>query len=238
MLTKAGRDVKCLECGTHWPSSTSAARALAAAAQTPTALHNNCSGKHAGFVCTAVATGRDPSGYVQPDHPTMCDVIAAVGAATGTRRTGEERGIDGCSIPTFVTPLRDLATGFARFGTGIGLPAGFAAAAARLREAVAAHPDMVAGEGRFDTEVMAALGTDAFVKGGAEGVVAGALPRLGLGFALKVDDGAARAADACAAVILSQLLGPHEILSKWATQELRNWNGLVVGSVGGVSFCV
>jgi L-asparaginase II len=235
MLEKAGRDAACLECGTHWPSSSSAARALAADGQTPTPLHNNCSGKHAGFVCTAVGTGRDPSGYIQPDHPTMRDVIAAVSAATGARLTAEGRGIDGCSIPTFVTPLRDLATGFARFGTGRGLPEGFAAAAARLRAAVAAHPEMVAGEGRFDTEVMVALGTAAFVKGGAEGVVAGALPALGLGFALKIDDGAARAADASAATLLAQFLGPHPVLAKWVDQDLTNWNGLVVGRVRGVA---
>jgi L-asparaginase II len=231
MLEKAGRDVTCLECGTHWPSSSSAARALAAAGQTPTALHNNCSGKHAGFVCTAVATGHDPSGYIQPDHPTMRDVIAAVGAATSTKLRPEDRGIDGCSIPTFLTSLRALATGFARFGTGVGLPEGFAAAAARLRDAVAAHPDMVAGEGRFDTEVMAELGTAAFVKGGAEGVVAGALPALGLGFALKIDDGTARAADACAAGVMAQYLGAHPVLAKWSDQEMRNWNGLAVGRI-------
>lgn len=234
MLHKAGRDVACLECGAHWPSSATAARALAASGGTPSALHNNCSGKHAGFVCAAVGAGRDPSGYIQPDHPTMRDVIGAVAAVTGAALEDADRGIDGCSIPTFLTPLRAVATGFARFGAGQHLPEGFAAAASRLRDAVAANPLMVAGEGQFDTEVMAALGAAAFVKGGAEGVVAGALPDLGLGFALKVDDGAARAADACAAMVLTRFLGPHAVLSKWGAQELRNWNGVVVGSVEGV----
>ncbi len=231
MLAKAGRDVTCLECGTHWPGSTKAARTLAAGGHVPSALHNNCSGKHAGFICTAVAGGRDPAGYIQPDHPTMRDSVAAVAAVTGARLDADNRGVDGCSIPTFVTPLRALATGFARFGGGVGLPEGFAQAAARLRAAVAGHPDMIAGEGRFDTEVTAALGQAAFVKGGAEGVLAGAMPTLGLGFALKVDDGAARAADACAAWLLARFLGEHAVLSKWANQELRNWNGMAVGTV-------
>jgi L-asparaginase II len=235
MLHKAGREVACLECGAHWPSSATAARALAADGGAPSALHNNCSGKHAGFVCAAVAAGREPAGYIQPDHPTMRAVIGAVAAVTGTAFDDADRGVDGCSIPTFLTPLRAVATGFARFGTGRHLPAGFAAAAIRLREAVAANPRMVAGEGRFDTEVMEALGGAAFVKGGAEGVVAGALPGLGLGFALKVDDGAARAADASAAMVLTRFLGPHAVLSAWGAQVLRNWNGLVVGSVEGVT---
>jgi len=231
ILAKAGRDLVCLECGTHWPSSTTAARALAAAGDTPNALHNNCSGKHAGFVCTAVATNRNPAGYVDADHPTMRAVIEAVDVCTGARMQAARQGTDGCSIPTFMTPLRAVATGFARFGTGQGLPPEVAAAAARLRPAVAANPFMIAGEGRFDTEVMDALGEAAFVKGGAEGVVAGALPALGLGFALKIDDGAARAADAAAASLLRRLLGPAPVLERWASQKLRNWNGIEVGAL-------
>jgi L-asparaginase II len=234
MLRKAGRDVACLECGTHWPSSASAARALAAAGAQPSALHNNCSGKHAGFVCTAVATARDPAGYIQPDHPTMRDVIAAVTAATGAPLDAATRGVDGCSIPSFVTPLRAVATGFARFATGQRLPSGFAAAAVRLRAAVAAHPRMIAGPGRFDTEVTAALGDTVFVKAGAEGVVAGALPSHGLGFAIKADDGASRAADACAAMLLARFLGDAPVLAAWSRRPLTNWNGITVGEVVGV----
>ncbi len=234
MFAKAGRDVSGLECGTHWPSSTSAARALAAAGRHPNALHNNCSGKHAGFICTAIAAGTDPTGYVGPDHPTMRGVIGAVAAATGAPATQEARATDGCSIPCFLTPLRAIATGFARFGTGQNLPEGFAAAAARLREAVAANPDMIAGEGRFDTEITTALGTAAFVKTGAEGIHAGALPALGLGFALKIDDGATRAADAATAALLTRYLGPHDALIRWSATTLRNWNGIEVGRVVGV----
>jgi L-asparaginase II len=233
MLGKAGCSEVCLECGTHWPTSTSAGRALAAAGLKPGALHNNCSGKHAGFICTAVAAGQDPGGYIQPDHPTMQGVIKAVAAVTGAPQREEARGVDGCSIPTFVTPLRAVATGFARFGTGRHLPEGFADAASRLRRAVAANPVMVAGDGRFDTEVTAALGEAAFVKTGAEGVHAGALPSLGLGFAMKVDDGANRAADAATAALLRHFLGANETLTHWAAHPLKNWNGLPVGDVIG-----
>jgi L-asparaginase II len=231
MLAKAGRDVQCLECGTHWPSSATAARALAAAGHTPSALHNNCSGKHAGFVCSAVAAGLDPYGYIQPDHPVMRAVIASVAAVTGAEHSEANSATDGCSIPTFLTPLRALATGFAKVGAGIGLPEGFAAAAARLRAAVAANPLMLAGEGRFDTEVTAALGEAVFVKGGAEGVSAGALPGLGLGFALKIDDGAPRAADACTAAVLTRYLGDHPVLAGWRARTLPNWNKLPVASI-------
>lgn len=236
MLAKSGQDESCLECGIHWPNSGSAARALAAAGTPAGPLHNNCSGKHAGFVCACIAMGQDFAGYVSPDHPMMRDVTASVAAVTGAALDRQNPAIDGCSIPSFRIRLRDLAAGFARFGTGIGLPAEFAAAAARLRRAVAGHPAMLAGEGRFDTVVTAALGEAAFVKLGAEGVYCGALPMLGLGFALKCDDGAERAAECATAALLRRFLGPQPVLDALAAPALRNWNGLEVGQLRSSQF--
>lgn len=223
MLAKAGRDASCLECGAHWPLDTAAARALAALGEVPGALHNNCSGKHAGFICLACASGEDPAGYVRPDHPTMRRVTAALAEATGTRLDEGNRGTDGCSIPTYAIPLRALASGFARFGVAGG-------AAARIRSAVAANPFLVAGTDRFDTGMMTALGPRAFTKGGAEGVHCAALPELGLGLAIKCDDGAGRAADLICATLIARFLGegvPETLLCP----ELRNWNGIAVGAL-------
>jgi L-asparaginase II len=231
MLARAGRETQCLECGAHWPSSAGAARALAAEGGLPSALHNNCSGKHAGFVCTAVATGQDPAGYVAAEHPVMVAVTRAMGEVLAVRLESQAPAVDGCSIPVFMIPMRALAAGFARFGTGRGLPAEFAAAAPRLRRAVAANPQMLAGEGLFDSVVSAALGEAAFIKGGAEGVYCGALPALGLGFALKCDDGAARAAEVAVACLLRRLLGAHPVLDRLAAPVLTNWNGVVVGEM-------
>ncbi len=231
MLAHAGRDAGCLECGTHWPSSSTEARALAAAGGRPSPLHNNCSGKHAGFICTAVAGGHDPAGYVGPDHPTMRAVTEAVAAVTGANLSAQSPGVDGCSIPTYRITLQALAAGFARFGTGDHLPADFSEAARRLREAVAANPVMISGAGRFDTVVTEAMGSAAFVKVGAEGVYCGALPTLGLGFALKCDDGAPRAAEAATAALLRHYLGAHPVLDDLAVPRLSNWNGIEVGSI-------
>jgi L-asparaginase II len=234
LLRRAGRDETCLECGTHWPSSASAARALAAAGQSPSALHNNCSGKHAGFVCMAIAGGRDPAGYIRPDHPTMARITDAVAAATGAALTASNRGTDGCSIPTYALPLTAIATGFARFGTGDNLPAGFAQAAARLRRAAARNPAMLAGPGRIDTDITEALGETVFLKTGAEGVHAGAIPSLGLGFAIKADDGGNRASDAFAAALIRHFLPGHAVLDRWAASKLINWNGIAVGEIRAV----
>ena len=236
MLHKAGRDKSCLECGAHWPIGVDAAYALAAAGERPSALHNNCSGKHAGFVCTACAIGGDTEGYVGPDHPVMQAVTAALAEVTGATLDPSDRATDGCSIPAYAVPLRSLALGFARFGTGHGFGPSRAAAARRIRAAAAAHPFMVAGTGRFDTELMATLSTRAFVKTGAEGVHCGALPELGLGFAIKCDDGAGRAAQVITAALVRYFLRPEDepaanVLNRLARPELRNWNGIRVGEL-------
>ena len=243
MLAKAGLGVAALECGTHWPTRDPVLRGMLARGEVATPLHNNCSGKHAGFVCVAcqlaLAQGREPAefthGYIQPGHPAMREVSAALAAATGTDLDRAPRGTDGCSIPTFGIPLRALALGFARAGTGIGLSAGHALAAARLRKAIAAAPFFVAGSHRFDTVVMQALGERVCCKIGAEGVYCAALPELGLGVALKIDDGAVRGAEAAIAAIIGALLPLEEtqdtLLRRYSDMLLSNWEGVAVGRV-------
>ncbi len=241
MLARAGLDVGALECGAHWPYFDSAARTLAAQGGAPTALHNNCSGKHAGFLCLACAMhGGRPDlqryvrGYVQPAHPVMREVTAALQAATRFDLDNTPRGIDGCSIPTFAIPLRHLANAFARVGTGIGLSDGHAAAAKRLRRAVAASPHLVAGTGRFDTRVMQRLGERVFCKVGAEGVYCAALPERGLGVAIKIDDGNnARACEVAMATVIEALVPLDDaeavFMRGFSDHALTNWNGIEVG---------
>jgi L-asparaginase II len=215
-------------------------RAMAARGEVATPLHNNCSGKHSGFVCVACLmarnAGAEPAefarGYVAPEHPVMREVSAALSAATGVDVEQVPRGIDGCSIPTFALPLRSLALAFARAGTGQGLSAGHASAARRLRQAVATAPFMVGGTDRFDTRVMQAFGERLFCKIGAEGVYCAALPELGLGVALKIDDGAARAAEAAMAAVAQALLKvDDEVLRGYSHLVLRNWRGTEVGAL-------
>ena len=242
MLAKAGVDAGTLECGAHWPYHDGSIKAMAAQGAQPSALHNNCSGKHAGFVCLGcqLAGGRDVGafvrGYVEPGHPVMREVTAALQAATGFDLGQAARGTDGCSIPTYAVPLRHLAHAFARVASGVGLSPDHARAARRLREAGARAPQMVAGTGRFDSRVMAQLGARVFCKVGAEGVYCAAFPDSGFGVALKMDDGnTARAAEVVmAAVIEARLALEGEdaaLLRSLSRVELRNWNGLLVGTL-------
>jgi L-asparaginase II len=235
MLTKAGRDAGCLECGAHWPMNEAAARAMAKEGREPSALNNNCSGKHAGFVCLACGLDEDPSGYVKAGHAVQQAVRGALEDVTGAAHLAERSGVDGCSIPTYAVPLQAMALGFARFGTGHGFGPERARAAARIRKAVAAHPFMVAGTGRFDTRAMDLLGARAFIKTGAEGVYCGSLPELGYGIALKCDDGAGRAAEVVMAALIARFLPLDEAqgaaFAPLRESVLTNWNGIEVGRV-------
>jgi L-asparaginase II len=243
MLAKAGLDAGALECGTHWPYFEGAARALAVRREEPSALHNNCSGKHAGFLCLACAMhGSGPSlrqyvkGYVSAEHPVMREVSASLQTATGFDLSGTARATDGCSIPTYAIPLRHLALAFARVATGVGLSAGHAEAARRLRAAVASAPHLVAGSGRFDTRVMERLGARVFCKVGAEAVFCAALPERGLGVAIKIDDGnTARAAEVVMAAAIEALVSLDDadslFMRGFSEPRLQNWNGIQVGAL-------
>lgn len=234
MLKQAGLNETCLECGTHWPNNEFARYALIRSGGKATALHNNCSGKHAGFLCAATTLGEETSGYVAADHPIQTEIRAILEDVTRHRLTDKDYAIDGCAIPTYAIPLRALAAGFARFGSGQGLVPGRVKAARRLLEACAAKAWYVAGTGRFCTEVMEAFGKRVFVKTGAEGVFCGAIPELGLGIALKCDDGATRASEVAMANVLAQCLTndtDRTTLQRWTTKSVKSVKGLDVGAV-------
>ncbi|HEY1543212.1 MAG TPA: asparaginase [Xanthobacteraceae bacterium] len=234
-LRAAGLDAAALECGTHWPSHQASALALARSGATATALHNNCSGKHSGFLCAACAMGIDTRGYVAHEHPVQREVKAMLESTTGAKIPDERRAVDGCSVPTWALPLRSLALAFARFATGRGMGKERAAAAQRLRAAVAAKPWFVSGTGRFSSELMGHFGARAFVKGGAEGVYCGALPELGYGVAIKCDDGQGRAAEVVMAAVIARFLqlsdADRAFLPRFLRPELKNWRGTTVGAL-------
>ena len=235
MLNAAGLDASALGCGVHWPSHAASTQALARSGQSATALHNNCSGKHAGFICAARALGVDHRGYTEPAHAVQRAVKAVLQDLTGCAIPDEYRAVDGCSVPTWAIPLKALARGFARFGSGKGMAPGRAKAAQRLRTACAAHPWHIAGTGRFCTAVMEIFVNRVFVKTGAEGVFCAALPESGLGVAIKIDDGAARASEVAMAGVIERFVplddDERAALGRLLHPTLRNWNGIEVGAI-------
>lgn len=232
LLAKAQLDESYLACGAHWPVSEETMRALMRAGRRPQPIHNNCSGKHAGMLAASVRLGLDPRGYERPDHPLQVMIARIISETCGIALDRTHMGVDGCSVPTWALPLGTLARGFARLGAGEGLAPQRAIAAQRLVAACFASPVLVAGEGRFDTIVMAALAPTIFVKGGAEGVHCAALPELGLGIALKIDDGAKRATERALSEVLAALVPEAaQVLAAQLEGELLNWRGISVGRV-------
>lgn len=235
MLARAGLDERALQCGVHWPRDQSATLDLARAGASATALHHNCSGKHAGMLCAACAMGLPTADYVAPGYPLQREIKALLETLAGTAIAERNCAIDGCSVPTFALPLKNLARAFARLGTGQGLAPVSARALARLRAAVAQKPWFVDGTGRFVTAMMETFGARLFIKSGAEGVMCATLPGEGLGIALKCDDGERRGAEAIAAAALLKFLPMSEaeraVVARHAKKPVTNWRGLVVGEV-------
>jgi L-asparaginase II len=170
-----------------------------------TRAHHNCSGKHAGFLTDARQLGANPKGYERPDHPVQQRVLSAIAEIAGVARDRMRVAVDGCTAPAVALPLRALATAVARIADPSGLSPDRAAAARRLDAAVKAKPLYVAGTGRACTALIQAAGGSASVKTGAEGVFVAVLSGLGLGVALKVDDGAPRASETAIAALLVAL---------------------------------
>ena len=235
MLIKAGLSEDDLECGSHWPRRMEDVAELIRADEAPCPLHNNCSGKHAGFLGLAKVMGMPTRGYVLPDHPVQQEIKAVLEQLTGETLTPDICGTDGCSIPTYATPLESFARAFACFGTGDGLDPERAKAAERIYEACVNEPFMVAGTDRFCTDVMAAFKGRVFVKTGAEGVYCAAFPKAGLGVALKIDDGATRAAEVLMAAATHRFAGldDHQrgAISDLMRPPVTNRVGRTVGEI-------
>ncbi|WP_127145602.1 asparaginase [Pelagibacterium montanilacus] len=233
ILARLDLDADALECGAHPPLDSATRRDMLARGEKPSALHNACSGKHAGMLAVARALGADPQGYVRPDHPVQKEVRARIEAVIGQELAPGQCGTDGCSIPTCAAPLSAFAGGMARMASGKGLDDATGAAARTILDAVTAHPFFVGGSRSFDTELMGAFAGRLSIKYGADGVFCGALRDRGLGFALKCDDGSVPAATAMVANLLLGIAAPDgeakAILERNARKVVRNWTGLEVG---------
>ena len=220
-----------LRCGPQEPADIPARDALIRAGESPCQIHNNCSGKHAGFLTLNRHLGAG-SEYTEFDHPVQQASLQAFEEVTGEAIRGW--GVDGCSAPNFSTSVLGLARAMGRFAgarEGQGLRE---TAQARLTQAMMAHPEMVAGETRACTELMRAMNGQAAIKTGAEAVFVAILPGKGLGIALKVLDGTTRASEAAIAALLVKygVLDPaHPAAKERLNPELRSRRGLLAGEI-------
>lgn len=228
-LAELGMAERDLRCGTQVPDDAPERHRLEAAHEAPCQLHNNCSGKHAGFLTLNRHLGGG-SEYVEVDHPVQRAVRTAFEEMCGETSPGW--GVDGCSAPNFATTVHGLARAMARMADPRGLGAARETAATRLVEAMIAHPLLVAGEGRACSELMAAMDGVA-VKTGAEGVFAAILPAAGLGVALKIEDGATRASESAVAALLVRLgviAADHPAAARRLAPPIASRRGIPAGT--------
>ncbi len=218
-----------LRCGAHDPYDSDSRDTLVRAGDAPCQLHNNCSGKHAGFLMLNRHL-RGGAEYVEADHPVQRAVLEAFEAVTGETAPGY--GINGCSAPNFITTVTGLARAMAAFAAASDSGDARARAMVRLREAMMLHPELVAGEGRACTELMRAMGRQAAIKTGAEAVFVAILPQQRLGIALKIVDGGTRASEAAIAALLIRagvLDAGHPAAQARLGGPIHNRRGLLTG---------
>jgi L-asparaginase II len=224
-----------LLCGPQTPGDAEARELLRVQGRRPGQIHNNCSGKHAGFLTLARHMGAPTAGYVEADHPVQQTVRAAIEEMCGEASPGW--GIDGCSAPNFAVSLEGFARAMARRAAPERLAPARRDAALALVAAMTAHPVLVAGEGTCSTGLMRAARGRAAVKSGAEGVYAAILPEQRLGIALKIEDGAGRASEAAIAALLARcgvLERDHPAVRAFADAPVLNRREIETGRVRAV----
>ncbi len=230
-LVQLDLDESALRCGPQEPDDIPARNDLIRAGESPGQMHNNCSGKHSGFLTLCSHMGAGPD-YGEIDHPVQQAALAAFEEVTG--QTSPGYGIDGCSAPNFATTLHGLGRAMAFFASAATRPDRQSVAAMRLTQAMMQHPDLVAGEGRACTELTRAMRGRAAIKTGAEGVYVAILPEQRLGVALKIADGTTRAAECAIAAILCGLgvLEPdHPATRKYMNAPILSRRGLLAGEI-------
>lgn len=227
------------ECGIHPPSHKVARNNLRKSGDKPSAVHNNCSGKHSGMLAVSRALGEPVKGYIDIDHPVQILVRASIEEFVGEPLSTKRCGLDGCSIPTWATSMKSIAFGFARAATGRGLQGDTAEASKRIISACIANPFLIGGTGEFDTDAMNIFKGALMSKGGAEGVRCGSVPRLKIGFALKCDDGNMLASEVMVAKLLQDIAQPDDaqlaFLQKRQQQTLKNWRKFDVATMQAIT---
>ncbi len=234
-LNRLGLSVDNLECGSHWPTYRPAERALASSGQSPNPAHNNCSGKHTGFLATALHLGDGLKGYIDLKHPVQKRLVKILEDFTEMDLSDAPVGIDGCSIPTLGIPLDRAALAIAKFADPDKLPKSRAEACKRIQAAIAKEPTMIAGSDRLCTALNGSADGAVIAKVGAEGVYLAALPEQGLGIALKAIDGTTRAAEVALGAILEDLdimtESMHSKMDAFIHPNMENWNKIEVGTM-------
>jgi len=234
ILAKIGAAESDLHCGPHMPGNPAASAELIRNGESPRAIHNNCSGKHAGMLALARLLEAPLAGYHEPEHPVQEEIRSLLLGVCGVDSARLGWGTDGCGVPNYRMPLRALALGFARLSLPNCLPRPLAEGARTLNRAICAHPTYVSGSAAFCAEMIGALAGAVVAKSGAEGVYALGLTQRGWGMALKMEDGSPRGVPAVVTAFLEAagvLDGARARLERFRRPAVINTRGDTVGEM-------
>ncbi len=235
VLAKIGMDESALQCGAYPPYNVAAAQELERQGVAPGAIHNNCSGKHAGILALCRLVGADSATYLELGNAAEQRILHLCARLSGVEFSLLALGVDGCGIPVYAVGLRNAALSFARFATLEGVGDGDAQALEIVRDAMLAYPEYVSGTGEFDAELMRAGRGDIACKSGAEGVHGTAAIASGVGLVVKVIDGSARARGPAVCAILggTGILEEAQLRSLQAFERPGVYNraGRLVGEI-------
>jgi L-asparaginase II len=233
ILTKIGCGEADLECGVHPPFHRPTAEALLAAGKSPTPVHNNCSGKHAGMLAWSRHAGEPTRDYIRASHPVQRRICSEIGSWSGSACDAIPVGVDGCGVPAFAQPLNVIAGVYAKVIAAADHDP--ASSAGRVTRAMTTEPWFVGGTGRLTTRLMDVTGGRLVAKFGAEAVYCLGDRDSGLGIAVKVEDGHKRAIGTAVIELLAQmsLLTADELreLSDRHNSAIKNTRGEVVGEI-------
>ena len=232
-LDRLGLTENALVCGPDMPRSQADQAAVWRAGGDRSRVFHNCSGKHCGFLTLTKHIGAPVAGYADPAHPAQRLYLEAFSELLGEDASRLPRGVDGCGLPALALPMRTMAQAAARWAAAKVATEARRSAILRLQSAIRAFPDHLSGRGSSTGQVVRATQGRVLLKGGAEGYVVGFVPDRGLGIAVKLADGAARAKMGVFAAILGRLglVDAAESLAEAVEGEIRDSNGAVVGAV-------
>jgi L-asparaginase II len=235
ILEKIGLDESALQCGPQMPYDEASARAMIRDGIEPTAIYNNCSGKHAGILALSEILGADTGAYLELYHPAQQRILEFCARVHDDDATTWPLGIDGCGIPVYATSLRRAALAFSRLADPSQYPVEpDARAIGVVADAMRAHPEYVAGTNQLDTVLMQSS-ADLVCKGGAEGVHGVGIVSRGIGYASKVVDGNGRARGPGTVAALRALSALDDAafakLANIGEPVVANWAGRAVGAI-------
>lgn len=219
MMEKTGISEDMLKCGVHEPVNREAAKQLALKGESPTRLHCNCSGKHIGLIAASKLKNTDVREYYRESHEIQKDIKSIISEFCNVELEEMETGVDGCGLPIYAVPLKNIALSYANLCDMEFKKGKYSKSQNYVLSAMTMYPEMVAGKGRLDTEIMKKFGDRMISKAGAEGVYCAGIIGKSIGIAIKIDDGNSRAVGPAILDILVQM----KIIDKSEAEPLKNF---------------